>query len=58
MDRVVSIRCTPRAKRHLSTAFLRLKIPIVRKYIAHRAVSASVPEQQSPLFCCRRIDNF
>jgi len=57
MDRVASIRRTPRAKRHLSTAFLCLNIPIVHKYTAHRVVSVSVPEQQTPLFYCRRIDN-
>lgn len=57
MDRVASIRRTPRAKRHLSTTFLYLNIPIVRKYIVHRAVSASMPEQQATLFCCRQINN-
>lgn len=57
MDRVASIRRTLRAKRHLSTAFLCLNIPIVHKYTAHRVVSVPVPEQQAPLFCCHRIYN-
>lgn len=57
MVRFVSKRSTPRARCHLSITFRCCRIPIVRKYIAHRADSVSVPEKQAPLCCCRRLDN-
>lgn len=57
MVRIVSNRCTTRARYHLNMTFCCCRITIARNYIVLIADSESVPEQRAPAFCCRRLDN-